>query len=134
MPPASVTDTAATGGHYYAVQLADGTWFFDLISSITGAFAVTMTGTIPNVGGGVQAGAIYFHLGLLSLKDPATGEIQPQWPTIVSSSGFASQVFADQGGDALVSSIHPGDPMLLFCSNVTTAGKFGLTSGYYGAA
>lgn len=126
--PAGVADLTPTTTHYYATQLADGTWFFDLIAGFnTSTLVVTTTATIPNVtGGGVPKGAIFFLLGSGSTKDPATGMLPPSYlpPTASTATqpGLTTGVF---------STFHPGDPMLLLDANGTAADTITNVGGYY---
>jgi hypothetical protein len=130
--PVNVANLTPTTTHYFAVQLADGTWFFDLIAGFnTSTLVLTTTTTIPNVtGGGIPKGAICFLLGSSATQDPNTGQLPPAQYT---NSGTATQEdFHDSAGDCVVTSIHPGDPMMLYNANATAASFQGLISGYFG--
>jgi hypothetical protein len=130
---ACVANLVPTTTHYYAVQLVDGTWFFDLIGAWTaGTLTVTTTANVPNVtGGGIAAGAPFFFFGAIASVDPATGFKQYQKQTILASAGQTTQVFQDPAGDGLVSTLHPGDPMLFYSLNPTATGAMAGMSGYH---
>ncbi len=127
-PPASVVDLTPGSTHYYAVQLSDGTWFFDKLSTFnTSTFVVASTTTIPNVtGGGIPKGAIFFLLGTTTTVDPNTGYLPPaEYPIVSLTTAY-------QGGeDGVCQSVHPGDPMLLYNGNATAASLTGGLSGCY---
>jgi hypothetical protein len=116
-PPVNVADLTPTTTHYYAVQLADGTWFYDLIAAFsTSTLVVTTTATIPNVtGGGIPKGAIFFLLGSGTTVDPNTGVVPPVfYPPASAITNFAE-------GSGVCNSIHPGDPMMVLNANATAA-------------
>lgn len=121
---ANVADLTFTTTHYFAVQLADGTWFYDLCAGFnTSTLVVTTTTTIPNVtGGGIPKGAVMFLLGSTSTQDPNTGTLPPSLYPAVS----VDTPYTDGGGDGIMASMHPGDPMMLYNANATAAG---FTSG-----
>jgi len=125
--PAGVADLTPANTHYYCVQLADGTWFFDILNAFsTTTFVVTTTKTIPNVaGGGVPKGAIFFLMGSIATSDPATGFLHPNIQANIS----VYTNFQDDYG--LVSTLHPGDPMLIVDANATAADTITNISGYY---
>ncbi len=127
-PPSNVADLTPGTTHYYAVQLADGTWFFDLLAGFsTSTFVVTTTATIPNiVGGGVPAGAIFFLLGITTAVDPNTGALPPvEYPIVSAITGFTG------GEDGICTSLHPGDPMMLYNASASAASFTGGLSGSY---
>jgi hypothetical protein len=142
--PGNVADATVAATDYIAVQLADGTWFFDLVSAYsTSTFVVTTTTTIPNVtGGGIPKGAICFYFAApttqatatadyVGLKDPATFQPHPRTWTGTTT---VDRTFSDPAGDVLFTTVHPGDPAILFSANITTQGFLGAISGYYGLA
>ncbi len=127
-PPSNVADLTPGSTHYFAVQLSDGTWFFDLLSAFsTSTFVVTTTTTIPNItGGGVPAGAIFFLLGTTTTVDPNTGYVPPaEYPLVSVMNNFTG------GEDGVCTAVHPGDPMMLYNLNATGAGFTGGLSGSY---
>lgn len=129
--PQNVADNAIAGSDYYAVQLKDGTWWFDKITSVS-----SLTLTVPALpspttnAGGIADQAVFFWFGVISDTDPATGQIHPQWVTELAGSGQAVQTFGDNVC-SLVASVHPGDPMLFYSPNTTARGDLGLTRGVY---
>lgn len=125
--PASTADLTFTTTHYFAVQLADGTWFFDLCAGFnTSTLVVTTTTTIPNVtGGGIPVGAVMFLLGSGTTVDPATGSVPPSiTPNISVYTNF-------QDDYALFTALHPGDPMFILDANGTAADTITNVSGVY---
>jgi hypothetical protein len=116
-PPVNVANLTPTTTTWYAVQLADGTWFYDLMAGFsTSTLVVTTTLTIPNVtGGGIPKGAICFIFGTTTTVDPNTGQLHPSFYPAAS----ADSTYAEPSGTC--DSIHPGDPMLVYNANGTAA-------------
>jgi hypothetical protein len=129
--PGNIADHVTTTTDYYAVQLSDGTWFFDLLAGFnTTTFVVTTTATIPNVtGGGIPAGAIFYLLGSSALKDPATGLIQPSRQSTASTN--QEKLIDDQSGTAGIAALHPGDPLMVYCPNGTDVHTLDGVEGTY---
>jgi hypothetical protein len=126
--PANVADLTPGSTHYFAVQLADGSWFFDLLAAFnTSTFVVTTTTTIPNVtGGGIPKGAILFLFGTSSTVDPNTGQLPPaEYPVVSVGNSLLG------GEDGIITSVHPGDPMMFLNPNGTAASFTGGISGSY---
>jgi hypothetical protein len=124
---ASVANNAIAAGDYVAYQLRDGTWVLDTVASGTYA-ALVLTTSTPNVtGGGVEAGTPMFFFGIYTDKDPATGLIHP----VYSCKASTRENLLGAGDGASISSLHPGDPMVVFSGNATAAGFLVTAAGHY---
>lgn len=127
---AAVADNAIAAGDYVVYQLDDGTWQLDTIASGTFGSSLTLTTGTPNVtGGGCAAGSPFYFFGVVTDKDPATGHTPPQ-----------TNIAANQGGAVwgsgmygVCSALHPGDPLIFYSPNTTTAGFLEYLCGYYAA-
>lgn len=118
--PAAVSDNAIAANDYYAVQMADGTWWWDKITSVAGL--VLTVPAIPNstLGGGIKNGTRLYFFGIQSDKDPATGFVQPQMTFTATAGLYTWPATPRQSG--AVQALHPGDPMLFYSANGTNAG------------
>lgn len=124
---AGVADNGIAANDYVAYQLADGTWVFDKVSSVS-TLAITMTTSIPNVtGGGVADGSIMFFFGAVADKDPATG-VAHFAITTTASTNNVDLLGNTPGG---FSTLHDGDPLFVISDNGTAAGTLIGGSGYY---
>jgi hypothetical protein len=130
--PALVADHAIQAGDYVAYQFDDGVWALDTIASGTfGGGNLTLTTGTPNrAGATIRANSPLFYMGLVSLNDPATGYLDPQFDTTAATT---NEKWQELLGPGLISTLHPGDPMIFYSPNTVNAGKLGLISGYYGA-
>lgn len=128
---ANTANNAIAANDYFAVQLSDGTWFFDKVAGVSGSGAITITTTttIPNVtGGGIPVGSIFYWFGIQTDTDPATGLGHPSFQPAAS----ATFTGTDPGGDGLVNGLRPGDPLYYFNANATAADTVVYLAGYYG--
>lgn len=134
--PASVANNAIAAGDYVAYQLVDGTWIFDTVASGTYA-ALVLTTNVPNIsGGGVNAGAPMFFFGVVGDKNPANGQVPfqttiPVYGTAGSVTGSSQNQEIYSQWTGLWQSIHPGDPVIFYSPNTTTAGTLDMVTGYY---
>lgn len=122
----ALADNAISAGDYVAYQLSDGTWVFDTVASGTYA-ALVLTTSLPNITGvTVPVGQAMFFFGVVTDKDPGTGQLNPQ-------TTLAASVQASYNNDlnGLWTSLHPGDPLIFYSPNTTNAGTLDLISGYY---
>jgi len=130
--PVNVADNAMAANDFFAVQLADGTWFYDKVAGVSGtpnATTITTTTTIPNItGNSIPVGNAFFFFGIGTDVDPATGFKQ----TNVSPNVSVYTEFSDAGGDGIASSLRPGDPMYFIDANATGADTVAFISGYFG--
>jgi len=126
--PSAVADNNIAANDYVAYQLRDGTWVFDKVASVSG-LTLTMTTATPNVtGGGVEAGTALFFFGVAADSDPATGKAHL---TINSVASARTDLLNNYGGGT-ISTLHPGDPLLIYSANATAAGVLSLVTGFYG--
>jgi hypothetical protein len=122
-------DNAIASSDYVVYQAADGHWVQDTVSSVSG-LSVTLTGNVPT--GGVLPGGLFYFFGISTDIDPATNlahvlfDVLPLGTTVTST---VRTEITDPNG--LWCSLHPGDPILIYTANVTTAAIHQLTSGYY---
>jgi len=128
--PTQVADAGIAGGDYFAVQLADGTWWFSSVTSVsTLALTVpaipTPTGSSPP---GILNGAIFYWFGIATDTDPATGQVQPSTQIAASQTRDTSWYDPYYG---VVSALHDGDPLLFYSPNPTAAGILEAMFGYY---
>jgi len=127
IPPGQVADNAIAAGDYVAYQLADGSWQADKIASGTfGASLTLATGTPNRTGGSVLTGTPFFFFGVAGDVDPANGQADFGYDTIVST----RNVFQDPIA-GIAQALHPGDPLLFFDANATNADVLDVLSGYY---
>lgn len=125
--PYGVATNAIAANDYFAVQLTDGTWFFDKVSSMS-TLQVTTTTTIPNItGGGIPVGAIMFFYGIQTDLDPRLGAGSGHINVQPNVSVFTQ--FYDQNG--LISTLGPGEPMYYFNANATAADTVASISGFF---
>jgi hypothetical protein len=138
--PALVADAAISSTNkYVAYQLADGTWQMDTIASGTYGSTLTLTTGTPNrTNGYVPIGSPFYYFGTVTLKDPATGQLN--WQTsitastvegIVSSTQFPSDA---RSGLSLLSALNPGDPLIFYSGNATNGGTLEFLNGFYAKA
>ena len=124
----SAADDAIATGDYVAYQMDDGTWQADLVASVS-TLAITLTTGTPNLNGAtIAAGKPVFFFAVGGETDPATGQTQPGFDTIVST----RNIWQSNSGVGLVSALHPGDPLLFLDANGTAADFLNVLSGYYG--
>jgi len=117
-------NSAIQSGDYIVYQAADGTWVLDTAQSAYTAGAITVT-ALPT--GGVSVKSILYFMGQTGYTDPNTGALQPTFPIPASA---ARVEYSDTGG--LWSGLHPGDPLVVFNPNATTADTLSLVRGFYG--
>lgn len=124
--PKNVATNAIEANDYFAVQLSDGTWFFDKVSSVT-SLAITTTTTIPNItGGGIPVGNVMFFFGIQTDTDPRTGMGHPSFQSPIS----AFTQHGDMQG-SLVTTLGQGEPIYYFNANATGADVVSNIGGFY---
>ncbi len=128
----AVADNAAAAGDYVAYQLADGTWIFDIVASGTFA-ALVLTANVPNITAstGVPAGTPMFFFGVVTDKDPNTGQLNPQFTMPAATTATLLNNIQATSEGSLWSALHPGDPMILYSPNGTTLGITSNVNGIY---
>lgn len=127
--PKGVATNAIANTDYFAVQLTDGTWFFDKVSSMS-TLQVTCTTTIPNItGGGIPVGAIMFFFGSSTDLDPrmGAGSAHPS----ISANVSATLNLSDPNG-SIATTLGPGEPMYYLNLNATAADTVSNISGFFG--
>ncbi len=126
-PPSQVADNAIAAGDYCAYQLADGTWVFDTVSSVS-TLAITMTTSVPAAtsGTGVLAGSLFYFFGISTDSDPATGMVH--WRTVTVA---ATRNTYGDSVVGLVAGLHKGDPLIVFSGNASNAGSVDSVIGFY---
>lgn len=126
--PGNVANNLIAANDFFAVQLSDGSWFFDKVSSVT-TLAITTTTTIPNVtGGGIPVGSVMFWFGIQTDTDPATGLGHPAILPPVS----LYTNFIDTTNGSIACGLRPGDPLYLLDANATAADVLCSLSGFFG--
>lgn len=126
---ASLGDNAIGTGDYVAYQLTDGTWQLDKVASGTFNSALTLGTGTPNVtGGGVPVNGVLFFFGIAADSDPGTALA---CPSTLSSITVSRANLAADDVMGFMSSLHPGDPLLLISNNATNPGSWEGCSGYY---
>jgi hypothetical protein len=136
IPSGGAVDTAdrsaIAANDFIAYQLANGLFIFDKISSVS-TLALTMTSNIPTNGGGIAKGGLIYLYGTITSVVPYTRQAHPVATLIAAASNTVLTELPLGASDCgLVTTMHPGDPMVIQSSNGTTAGIFSLVSGYYG--
>ncbi len=128
VPPCQVADHGITANDYIAYQLPDGTWFADIVASVS-ALTLTMTANVPagTVATALPVGTIVFYFGVVTLKDPATGQLGWQTTTTATTSRI-DLVTESIGGPA---GLHPNDPLLVYSPNGTNAGILDVITAMY---
>jgi hypothetical protein len=131
--PFNTVDVTPANTHYYMVQLADGTWFTDIISAFNAtSLVLTLTATMPAgtaTGGGVAANAILYFMGSASTVDPATGQLHPSRASAVNTND--EDLVRDDTGIGGVAGLRPGDPLVVVSNNASNAGTIVGVEGYY---
>jgi hypothetical protein len=110
---------------YVVYQCPDGTYVMDTVASIS-TLAVTLTNNLPT--GGVKSGDMFWMFGVAGDIDPATGMAHPAF-SVARAPAAAGIAFWHSA--ALFTALHPGDPLIFYSDNATTAGFLELLSGYY---
>lgn len=129
--PAAAADNAIAGSDYVAFQLVDGTWHFSAVTSVS-TLTLTITTATPNVtGGGAAANTPCYFFGVSTDTNPCTGRAHPAFNPPIPASGELLTTFCSAAGEVLVSSLFPGDPMILYSANGTAAGRLTHVSGFY---
>lgn len=129
--PAAAADNGIAGSDYVAFQLVDGTWHFSAVTSVS-TLTLTITTATPNVtGGGAAANTPLFFFGASTDTSPLTGRAHPAFNPPIPASGELLTTFCSAADEALVSTIFPGDPMMLYSGNGTAAGRLTHVSGFY---
>jgi hypothetical protein len=125
---AGVADNGIAGSDYVAYQLRDGTWQINTVSSVS-SLTLTLGTATPNItGGGVEAGSICFFFGVAADSDPATGLAH----LTINSVASARTSLLDGSAPGAISTLRPGDPMIIYSANASNAGIISVVSGYYG--
>jgi hypothetical protein len=124
-PPSQVADHGIAGSDYAVYQVADGTWVLDTVASVS-TLAITMTTNVPT--GGVLKGAPFFYFGTVSINDPGTG--LAQWQTNTAVTASRAQLLNDVLAGSIQSN-HPGDPMVFYSPNGSSAGALDEIAGFY---
>lgn len=128
---AALSDNPIATSDYVAYQLNDGTWQLDTVASGTFAALVVNTG-VPNITGAqVLANSPMFFFGAVGDADPATGLADPTTVTANGSAATLRVQMADEQICGFLSGLHPGDPLILYSNNATTAGIIEGVSGFY---
>ena len=122
-------DDAIASGDYCVYQAADGTWIMDTAASSYSAGQVTMTTNLPT--GGVVAGAPFYLFGISTDLDPATGLAHVQFDAAPAAASGTARVTFGPDGSGILCALHPGDPLIIYSPNTTTAGFLQLVAGYY---
>ncbi len=125
--PGNVADNTPASGDYCMFQLDNGAWHFSLISSLSTLTLTIATGT-PNVDGSTAAvGRVLFFFAAGGDVDPATLKIDPCWLPAVSAT-----LILGNSSEPIVSSLRPGDPLVVVNANATAASTLVSLSGAYG--
>jgi hypothetical protein len=119
-----VANNPITANDFVMYQLADGTWVADKVVSVAG-LNITLTNNLLT--GGVVANAPFYHFGITTDLDPATGEAHVAADIVGAAAGNLS--FYDPTN--LWCALHQGDPLLLQSNNAAVVGTFEVTSGFY---
>jgi hypothetical protein len=122
---ARTANTLLAATHYVVYQCPDGTYVLDTVASIS-SLAVTLTNNLPT--GGVAAGDMFWMFGAPTSVDPTTAMAHLSFSP--ARAPAAAGMFM-ASGEGLFTSLHPGDPMIFYSNNATTAGFLELCSGYY---
>lgn len=123
--PGLVADNTPASGDYCAFQLDNGAWHFSLISSLSSLTLTIATGT-PNVTGATAAvGRVLFFFAAGGDNDPATNRDDPLFLPPAS----ATTTLRDN--DGLVTSLHPGDPLLIVNANASNASTLVHAAGVF---
>ncbi len=124
--PYNAADNLIATNDWIAFQLADGTWWW---AKVTVAGLVMTISALPSptgTGNVVLAGTPCFWYGIVTDTDPSTGmahkNFQPQ--------ASATDDVYDFSG--LYSGVHPGDPLLFYDANATSAATLVTMAGYFG--
>ncbi len=140
--PLSTSDLTMTLGDYVVLQLSDGTWLLDTVTSFNTTTKVLILATalpaptVPSGGNTVNAVLVntpVFYYGpgggtITTELDPNTGAVQPQTKTILSTNRI--DLLPDyQCGT--IAALHPGDPLVFYSPNTTAAGILDALLGYY---
>lgn len=117
-----LADNPIATNDWVAVQSADGTWTFSLVT-ISGLTATLTTA----VTGNVLAGAMVHWFGITTDKHPETNEAHPQIiPTISTMT-----TYGNGDGAPIFETQKPGDCLLLHSSNGTAQGYLESVGGIY---
>lgn len=103
---------------FVVLQLADGTYVLDTVSSIS-TLAVTLATSLPTLG--AKAGAILWHFGVIADVNPFDAIAHPQFTLPVSS----TTVYGTRPGDSLagwIGSYGTNEPLICHSGNATAAG------------
>lgn len=125
--PSGVADNGIAANDYVAFQLKDGTWHVSTVGSVSSLTLTLSTGT-PNVaGGGAVAGTPLFFFGVAGDSDPATKSTHVSFLSVANA---RTELISDKTfGD--VSSLNPGDPLLIYSANASNAGTLAVAVGFY---
>ncbi len=126
--PAVGADDGIAGSDYVAFQLKDGSWHVSAVTSVS-SLTLTITTATPNVsGGGAAANTVLYFFGAAANVNPQTGAAHLYVNSIASARG---SLISDGAGPAAITSLNPGDPLLIYSSNVTAAGFLNACCGIY---
>lgn len=122
---ATTANNGIAGSDYVCYQLRDGTWQIDTVASVS-SLSITMNTGTPNVsGGGIEKGSILFFFGVAANTDPATGLAHL---AITSVASARTELLTSAGS---ISSLHPGDPLIVYSANASNAGILSFVAGHY---
>lgn len=127
--PAKVANNAIAASDYVVIQLDDGSWHLSGISSGTfGGVNLTLTTALPNNAVGAAVGnPVYFYGDVATDAHPVTGQVNPGTSIAASTArGTWQDTIA-----GILSSFHPGDPLIAYTPQTTNAGTFDSISGFY---
>jgi hypothetical protein len=110
---------------YVVYQCPDGSYVMDTVASVA-TLAVTLTTNLPT--GGVKAGDPLWFFGVAADTDPTTAVAHPGF-SVVRAPGSAG--ITTLHSECLFTSLHPGDPLIFYSDNATTAGTLEFAAGYY---
>jgi hypothetical protein len=138
----NVADIPIAANHYVVYQCADGTFFADTVSSVSG-LTLTMTSNVPAAG--IAAGAPFWFFGALTSNNPSDGNPHPQFTLPASGvtkfggdpgegiAGFVGTL--RQPSSSLFGANWPltgqFEPMLIVSNNITNAGTLEKVTAIY---
>jgi len=104
---------------YVAYQSSDGVWQFSTVTTVA-TLVISLAANVPGLGGNVGAlsGTRLYYFGAPGDTDPSTGLADELFSTL-NTKGSANLALENTSGDAIFSTLHPGDPLLIYSANAT---------------